>query len=387
MAKRRGFTPEVQQAIDNAARQHGLNPKALQAFARIESSGNPSVQTGSYKGLFQLSNAEFRKYGGKGDIFDPVENANAAGAKLAAETKRLERSLGRTPTAGDVYLVHQQGEGGSMMHRRNPDQPAWKSMFATGEGQSKGEGWSKKAIWGNIPNADKQRFGSVENVTSRDFMKLWQDKVAKFGGVKDPTQLTMRATDSDKLLAGTIPPEISQNAVKLMDGKDQPVSTVEPNKYAAAVSPEGLDPVQKGDAVEAAEAVAQAAPDMAGPLSPAIEGDMGGGGEVQPVLPTPTETPIAGANPSGGGLLASLGIGGLFGGKGGGGGFRPPAQSAPLPDTTASYASLERAMGGGGPEEEVRFSGLPPMPPPPPPTPPGLPVADWTKRRKPSRAG
>ena len=59
----------------------------------------------------------------------------------------------------------------------NPDALAWQNMYSTGEGQSKGPGWAKKAIWGNIPDNMKAQFGNVDNVSSRDFMNLWSAKV------------------------------------------------------------------------------------------------------------------------------------------------------------------------------------------------------------------
>jgi hypothetical protein len=52
-------------------------------------------------------------------------------------------------------------------------------MFKTGEGQQKGAGWAKKAIWGNVPDDMKSQFGSVDNVTSQDFLNLWQHKVER----------------------------------------------------------------------------------------------------------------------------------------------------------------------------------------------------------------
>ena len=50
-------------------------------------------------------------------------------------------------------------------------------MLSTGEGKQKGEVWAKKAIWGNIPNDIKKQYGSVDNVTSQDFMNIWKHKV------------------------------------------------------------------------------------------------------------------------------------------------------------------------------------------------------------------
>jgi hypothetical protein len=163
--------------IDETALKYGLDPEMLHTFARIESGGNPRSQTGSYKGLFQLSDEEFRKHGGTGDIFDPQANTAAAAAKIAAESKTFENQYGRAPTASELYLIHQQGPAGYAAHSANPDQPAWMSMASTGEGKQKGQEWAKRAIWGNVPDNLKGQFGNVNNITSQQFMDLWRQKV------------------------------------------------------------------------------------------------------------------------------------------------------------------------------------------------------------------
>lgn len=175
------FSPEVEGAIGRASAETGVDPDVLRSFVRVESSGNPNTQTGSYRGLFQLSEAEFRKYGGKGSIFNPEENAMAAARKVQAESEAFQQKYGRAPTATDLYLVHQQGEGGYDAHVNNPDQPAWKSMLSTAEGQQKGQRWAKQAIWGNMTPEAKQHFGSVDNVTSGDFMGFWDSRLAGRG--------------------------------------------------------------------------------------------------------------------------------------------------------------------------------------------------------------
>lgn len=175
------FRPDVDRAVEAAAARHGMPVDVVRSYVAIESGGNPQTRTGSYKGLLQLSDDEFRKHGG-GDIYNIDDNLNAGLRKLKAESDRFSRKYGREPTATDLYLIHQQGEGGYANHMANPDAPAWQNMFRTGEGRAKGQGWAKLAIWGNIPNDMKRRFGSVENVTSRDFIALWDDKVRRFGG-------------------------------------------------------------------------------------------------------------------------------------------------------------------------------------------------------------
>jgi Transglycosylase SLT domain len=186
---RSGFNTAVTGAIDTAAQRHGVDPSILHTFAKIESSGRPDAQTGSYKGLFQLSESEFRKHSGQGDIFDAGANADAAAAKLKAETETFQQKYGRAPSALDLYMVHQQGEAGYAAHAANPNAPAWQNMASTGEGRQKGAAWAKKAIWGNIPADVRDQFpGGVESVTSAQFMQVWRDKVERFGGDVPPVK-------------------------------------------------------------------------------------------------------------------------------------------------------------------------------------------------------
>lgn len=184
------FSASVNDAITAAANKHGVDAGLLASFARIESGGKPGAQTGSYKGLFQLSSTEFRKAGGEGNIFDPAANADAAAAKLKAESDQFQQKYGRPPAPIDLYMIHQQGEAGYDAHMAAPDAPAWQNMASTGEGRAKGARWAKQAIWGNIPDDVKAQFpGGVDSVTSADFVKVWQDKLDHFGaqgGTKEP---------------------------------------------------------------------------------------------------------------------------------------------------------------------------------------------------------
>lgn len=176
----RAFHPSVEAGIDTAAKRYGIDPQLLRTFVGIESGGNPNAVTGQYKGLLQLSNSEFSKHGG-GNIFDTTDNLNAGAAKLKAESATFAAKYGREPRADELYMIHQQGEGGSAAHWANPDQPAWKSMYSTAEGQQKGPGWSKLAIWGNVPDDLKRQYGSVDNMTSKQFTDMWAAKVGSGG--------------------------------------------------------------------------------------------------------------------------------------------------------------------------------------------------------------
>lgn len=183
-----GLSPQIEAAIERTARARGIDPATLRAFVMIESGGRPDVTTGSYRGLLQLSPQQFREHGGQGDIYDQQANLDAGAGKLSAMTQRFQQRNGRPPSSAELYMMHQQGEGGAAAHSANPSAPAWQNMASTAEGRQKGEEWAKRAIWGNVPDDVKARYGSVDNLTSADFMKLWEGKVARFSGAPQEPQ-------------------------------------------------------------------------------------------------------------------------------------------------------------------------------------------------------
>src|SRR5262245_21436676 len=169
--------------IEKHARRVGIDPAWMRKIMHVESGGDPRNVTGSYQGLFQLSNREFKAHGGSGDTMDPEQNTMAAANKLDAEKLRFSQKDGREASLKDIYMIHQQGEGGYGKHMANPDRPAWQNMAETGEGKAKGVAWAKRAIWGNVPDNLKAKYGSVENITSRQFTdEVWGGKLEGTGG-------------------------------------------------------------------------------------------------------------------------------------------------------------------------------------------------------------
>jgi hypothetical protein len=165
--------------IKRASDAFGLDFNFMKAVAKIESGFDPNQRTGSYIGLFQLSEYEFRKFGA-GQIRSPRDNAVAAAYKVITEGILFEWVTHRKPTLSDLYLIHQQGWEGAAEHISRPDRIAWKSMCATSEGREKGEKWCRRAIWGNTLPAVKQTWKSVEKLTSGAFVGMWQARVAEF---------------------------------------------------------------------------------------------------------------------------------------------------------------------------------------------------------------
>ena len=143
--------------IKRASDAFGLDFNFMKAVAKIESGFDPKQRTGSYIGLFQLSEYEFNKFG-SGQIRDPRDNAVAAAYKVITEGILFEWVTHKKPTFSDLYLIHQQG---------------W-------EGREKGEKWCKRAIWRSTLPAVKHAWKSVDKLTSGAFVGMWRERVAQF---------------------------------------------------------------------------------------------------------------------------------------------------------------------------------------------------------------
>jgi hypothetical protein len=162
--------------IKRAADAFGLDFSFMRAVAKIESDFDPKQRTGSYIGLFQLNNYEFKKYG-SGSITSARDNAIAAAYKFVTEATLFEMDTHKKPTFSDLYLIHQQGWQGAAEHVAHPERIAWMSMCATDEGREKGERWCKRAIWGNTLPDIKKAWKSVEKLTSAAFVTMWRQRV------------------------------------------------------------------------------------------------------------------------------------------------------------------------------------------------------------------
>jgi hypothetical protein len=176
----------IETILAQVATEFGIGVRDFFAIAEIESSLNPKVRKDSYKGLFQLSDSEFKKYGG-GNIFNAEDNARAAAKKWQSDVRYFRKRVGRDPSASDIYMMHQQGRAGYTAHVANPDQPAWKNIrpyytdkAAKAKGFKNGDEYAKAAVWGNIPAAQRKKFaGGVDSVTSGDFTGLWNARVQR----------------------------------------------------------------------------------------------------------------------------------------------------------------------------------------------------------------
>jgi predicted GIY-YIG superfamily endonuclease len=172
-------TDDPRDEIQEAASLYGLDLAMMMSIAKVESDFDPRVRTGSYKGLFQLSDYEFQKYG-DGSIWDARDNARAAAHMFLVQAEKFRWALGHHPDYAERYMVHQQGIQGAIEHYTHPERVAWQSMCATDEGVLKGEQWCKKCIWGNLLPQWKDAFGNVDKISSKDFVSLWTERIDHF---------------------------------------------------------------------------------------------------------------------------------------------------------------------------------------------------------------
>jgi len=148
-----------------------LDPYTSRLF-QIESGGDPNAVTGSNRGLGQFGPAESKKYGIT-DSSDPAQQARAVAQERQEFTGILQKRLGRDPTPGEIYLMHQQGiAGGPALLTAEPSTPAWqviKQYYPSGE-------VAKRAITGNIPRGSPLYGVPADQITAGDFSKFWVNK-------------------------------------------------------------------------------------------------------------------------------------------------------------------------------------------------------------------
>jgi|SRR5882672_1622086 len=149
-------------------------PGYIDRLFHIESGGNPNSVTGSNRGLGQFGPQEEARYGITDANRGSYDAQAAAVAREAAEHSAvLQRALGRPPTAGEMYLAHQQGQaGGPALLTASPDQPAWMAIRP----YYKSDAIAQKAISGNIPSDHPLYRTDVNQISAGDFRNLWTSK-------------------------------------------------------------------------------------------------------------------------------------------------------------------------------------------------------------------
>lgn len=167
---------DIRKTISDAARRHGVDPNALLSVAGIESSFNPRAKNpnSSAGGLFQFIDSTAKQYG-LADRYDPAQAADAGARLMKDNAAYLKKTLGREPTAGELYLAHQQGMKGAADLLRDPSRRA-ADIVGT------------KAVTLNGGRAD---------MTAGEFASLWTRKVG--GKVATAPATEPAPADSDQV--------------------------------------------------------------------------------------------------------------------------------------------------------------------------------------------
>lgn len=94
-------------------KEYNLPEGSLDAFAEIESGSgrNLRAKTSSARGPFQFTKATAQRFG-LTDPMDPIASAIATAQYMKQNRELFVKQFGREPTGEDLYLMHQQGEGG-----------------------------------------------------------------------------------------------------------------------------------------------------------------------------------------------------------------------------------------------------------------------------------
>jgi hypothetical protein len=106
-------------------RRAGLPQGYFRRLAEVESSLDPNAKNpnSTASGLFQFLRDTAKQYG-VANPMNPIEATQGAFRYTIDAVNRLRRVLGREPTAGEIYLAHQQGAGGASNLLRNPERLA-----------------------------------------------------------------------------------------------------------------------------------------------------------------------------------------------------------------------------------------------------------------------
>lgn len=181
--------------VTEIAKKYGIDPDKALAIMQIESGGKAGItnQKGApYGGLFQIS-TKIKGWN------DPRINTETALKQMAQRTNMFKKAFGREPSAGELYLMQQQGEGGAMalLNPKNANRPVEQVLAEVPE-------WKRR--YGGDPNKVLNHVvktnGGTAGMTAAQFASKWVGKannvygnsgtVAASNGDSKPTQVAQR---------------------------------------------------------------------------------------------------------------------------------------------------------------------------------------------------
>lgn len=181
--------------VTEIANKYGIDPEKALAIMQIESGGKAGItnQKGApYGGLFQIS-TKIKGWN------DPRINTETALKQMATRSNMFKKAYGREPSAGELYLMQQQGEGGAMalLNPKNANRPVEQVLAEVPE-------WKRR--YGGDPNKVLNHVvktnGGSAGMTAAQFASKWVGKannvygnsgtVEASNGSSKPTQVAQR---------------------------------------------------------------------------------------------------------------------------------------------------------------------------------------------------
>lgn len=181
--------------VTEIAKKYGIDPDKALAIMQIESGGKAGItnQKGApYGGLFQIS-TKIKGWN------DPRINTETALKQMATRSNMFKKAYGREPSAGELYLMQQQGEGGAMalLNPKNANRPVEQVLAEVPE-------WKRR--YGGDPNKVLNHVvktnGGTAGMTAAQFASKWIGKannvygnsgtVEASNGSSKPTQVAQR---------------------------------------------------------------------------------------------------------------------------------------------------------------------------------------------------
>lgn len=168
----KGLSQGVQQwrpLVTEIANKYGIDPEKALAIMQIESGGKAGItnQKGApYGGLFQIS-TKIKGWN------DPRINTETALKQMATRSNMFKKAYGREPSAGELYLMQQQGEGGAMalLNPKNANRPVEQVLAEVPE-------WKRR--YGGDPNKVLNHVvktnGGSAGMTAAQFASKWIGK-------------------------------------------------------------------------------------------------------------------------------------------------------------------------------------------------------------------
>lgn len=236
-AARVGRASPVDGRIAAAAQRRGVDADMALRIRQLENAtGDPNARPikngrrlSSAHGVFQITDGTWRGLGG-GDRNNVDRQIELGVENIARERDGLKQALRRDPEGWEVYLAHQQGQGGARALLSSPGQNAIDVLTPVLERGNPGKGaqLARKAVLDNGGRAD---------MTAGEFAGLWR---AKYGGAgAGPT--APRVTPLDGLTEN----ERAGSIVMAMDA----VMRDEPVEMGPLLARRGLDALDEADAL------------------------------------------------------------------------------------------------------------------------------------------